>query len=144
MPNNCEIRYSFSATSWIGHRADPLDQADRFQTVARPDLVSRPAEEQDREGQVQHDEDPSDGAHVNSGGDGVAGGADAFYTMDYAPAEFYATADFGSRLPWGVYVDYAVNVDAETIPTGPSQGKKLDTAYALGASLGAAKNARRP
>jgi len=74
---------------------------------------------------------------VNGAGqvDGVGG----MYAMDYAPVELYAKVSFGSQLPVGLFVDFAKNIDAETIQGGPSNGKKLDTAYVAGAWLGAGK-----
>jgi hypothetical protein len=79
---------------------------------------------------------------VDGSGTLVAGGTPALYIMDYAPVEFYAQAEFGTRFPWSLFADYVVNIDAKAVPTGPSQGKKLDTGYAFGASVGRDKNAR--
>ena len=56
--------------------------------------------------------------------------------MNYAPAELYATVDFDTGLPFGFFADYIQNLDAKPVPSGPSQGKKLDTAYAVGVYLG--------
>jgi hypothetical protein len=62
-----------------------------------------------------------------------------FFVMDYAPVELFAQVDFGTSLPFGLFADFAKNVDAEAIATGPSAGKKLDTAYAAGGWLGNGK-----
>ena len=66
----------------------------------------------------------------------VPGKTGAVYAMNYAPAELYATVDFDTDLPFGFFADYIQNLDAKPVPSGPSQGKKLDTAYALGVYLG--------
>ncbi len=66
----------------------------------------------------------------------VPGDTGAVYVMNYAPAELYATVDFDTDLPFGFFADYIQNLDAKPVPSGPSQGKKLDTAYALGVYLG--------
>lgn len=71
----------------------------------------------------------------------VVGGTPAIYVMGYAPVELYATAEFDTPLPFSVFVDFARNTDAKAIPAGPSQGQKLDTAYAFGASLGSSRQA---
>jgi hypothetical protein len=68
----------------------------------------------------------------------------AFYIMDYAPVEIYALLDFGTSFPFGFFADFAKNLDATAVPTtpsgnSPSAGKKLDTAYAVGVTLGKAK-----
>jgi hypothetical protein len=62
-----------------------------------------------------------------------------YYIMDYAPLELFGKASFELGVPVSLFFDYAVNTDAETIPTGPSAGKKLDTAYLVGGSLGKGK-----
>jgi len=59
--------------------------------------------------------------------------------MDYSPLQLFTKASFGTGIPLGVFFEYIVNVDAETIPSGPSAGKKLDTAYVVGGSIGKAK-----
>jgi hypothetical protein len=72
----------------------------------------------------------------------VAGGSDAFYVMDYAPAEVYGELNFKTSVPFGFFAEYITNLDAKTIPVGPSAGQKLDTAYAAGASIGKGKKAK--
>jgi hypothetical protein len=72
----------------------------------------------------------------------VAGGTPATYVMDYAPAEVYGELKVGTAVPFGLFVEYLQNLDAKTLPVGPSAGKKLDTAYAVGASIGKGKKAK--
>ena len=76
---------------------------------------------------------------IDAQGGLVAGGTPAIYFMDITPLELYASVDFDTQLPWGVFVDFAKNTSARAVPGGPSQGKKLDTAYAIGTSLGRGK-----
>ncbi|TDJ45312.1 MAG: hypothetical protein E2O50_01645, partial [Gammaproteobacteria bacterium] len=45
-------------------------------------------------------------------------------------------------VPFGVFAEYVQNLDAKTLPVGPSAGKKLVTAYAVGASIGKGKKAK--
>ncbi len=61
------------------------------------------------------------------------------YFMDYAPVEIYGVAAFDAATPFGFFFDFAKNVDAKSIPNGPSAGKKLDTAYLAGGYIGKAK-----
>ncbi len=74
----------------------------------------------------------------NSGSVNPAGGND-IYLMDYAPVQLYAKARFGTAVPFGLFADFARNIDAKAIVGGPSNGKKLDTAYAAGGWIGAGK-----
>jgi len=66
-------------------------------------------------------------------------GGNDIYLMDYAPVQLYAKARFGTAVPFGLFADFARNIDAKAIVGGPSNGKKLDTAYVAGAWLGAGK-----
>jgi hypothetical protein len=63
-----------------------------------------------------------------------------FYAMDYSPLQLFAKASFDAGIPLGVFFEYVVNADAKEIPTGPSAGQKLDTAYVVGGSIGNANN----
>jgi hypothetical protein len=67
------------------------------------------------------------------------GGFDGVYLSDLSPVELFGRIDFGTGIPFGLFADFAKNSDAKTIPNGPSAGKKLDTAYAVGVTLGKAK-----
>lgn len=88
---------------------------------------------------------PSDGrgddcfgnTEVDGMGMVVSGGG--LYAMDYTPVQLFASAELPTALPIGVFADFAKNVDAKAIPSGPSAGKKLDSAYLVGASFGKAK-----
>jgi len=66
----------------------------------------------------------------------VPGGTPAIYAMDYTPLELYASAEWEAGLPLMLFVDVAKNIGAKAVPGGPSQGEKLDTAFALGAAIG--------
>lgn len=87
-------------------------------------------EREGREGSSCFGNTSFDGADLARGGR---------YLMDYTPVELYASASFDTAVPLRVFADYVRNVDAVAVPTGPSAGRKLDSAYAVGASLGAGK-----
>jgi hypothetical protein len=74
---------------------------------------------------------------VNAAGDVDEFGR--FYAMDYSPLQLFAKASFDASIPFSVFFDYIVNADAKEIPTGPSAGQKLDSAYVVGGSIGKAK-----
>ncbi len=76
---------------------------------------------------------------VNAAGIVDVTAVDQFYAMDYAPVHLYGKASFGSAIPFGLFADFLKNIDAKAINGGPSDGKKLDAAYAAGGWIGAGK-----